>query len=82
MSDLRTLRKQLGLTQAALAEALGIARQTITNHERGKTPVPTERMMAVQFLALTRDSDPPGTAAEDASPPRSRSRRRSPAPSA
>lgn len=61
--DLRTLRKQLGLTQAQLAAALGVARQTITNHERGKTPIPRERMLAVQFLVLTRNSDPPDTAA-------------------
>jgi DNA-binding XRE family transcriptional regulator len=50
MPDLRALRKQLGLTQAELAGALGVTRETISNHERGVAPVPRERMLAVLCL--------------------------------
>ena len=59
--QLRALRKHLGLTQAALAEALGISRKTICEHETGRTPVPRERMLAVLCLVL--EHDRPGTLA-------------------
>lgn len=35
MIDLRTLRQENGLTQTALAESVGIVRQTISNIECG-----------------------------------------------
>jgi DNA-binding XRE family transcriptional regulator len=39
-TDLRTARKQLGLTQAELADAYGVSRMTIVNWERGAYAVP------------------------------------------
>lgn len=51
-SDLRALRKELGLTQAQLASVLGggCTRQTICEQERGCAPISPERMMAVLYL--------------------------------
>lgn len=52
MSDLRRLRKHLGMTQEQLAEALDVTRSTISAHERGVAPVPRERMLAVLALCM------------------------------
>jgi putative transcriptional regulator len=35
-NDVRTLRERLGLSQAALGDALGVSRQTINSIETGK----------------------------------------------
>jgi transcriptional regulator with XRE-family HTH domain len=37
-------RKQAGLTQRELAEYLGVAQATVANIERGKRPLPRERI--------------------------------------
>ena len=52
MSELRALRKQLGLTQQRLADVLGKTRETISEFERGKRPVPRETLLAVLCLCL------------------------------
>lgn len=39
-------RTVLGITQADLAHALGVSRQTISNIERGATSVPTTRVLS------------------------------------
>lgn len=49
-SDYRTLRRMLGLTQAELAEALGVHVQTIKSRESGKIPVRREPELAIRFL--------------------------------
>src|SRR5262245_1014054 len=51
-TDLRTLRKRLRLTQEALAVLLRVTRETISEHERDRRPVPRERMLAVLCLCL------------------------------
>lgn len=52
MPDLRTLRRHLGMTQEQLADAIGVSRKTIGEHERGNAPIPRERMLAVLCLCL------------------------------
>ena len=53
MPDLRTIRKQLGLTQAQLADALGVSRWTIIEREAGRVPITRETEFAMAQLALT-----------------------------
>lgn len=52
-TDLRALRKQLGLTQAQLAAALGVSRWTIIEREAGRVPITRETELAMAHLALT-----------------------------
>jgi transcriptional regulator with XRE-family HTH domain len=50
-TELRKRRLQLGLTQAELAEQLGMARNTITRYERGFLPtVPKYVALAIEAL--------------------------------
>lgn len=47
----RFLRKHLGLTQAALAERMGVDAQTIANYEKGRgVPGPSARLLRVLVL--------------------------------
>jgi len=47
--QVKTLRKNLGLTQSALARNLGVGRSAVNNWERGsQKPLP----MAVKFMEL------------------------------
>jgi DNA-binding XRE family transcriptional regulator len=55
--DLRAIRKRLGLTQAELAAVLGITRQTVNEHERGRAPIPRERWLAVFALVYWHRSE-------------------------
>ena len=49
--ELRFLRKQMSLTQAALANELRISDQTIANYEKGKTEIgPVDRFMRGFYL--------------------------------
>lgn len=50
-SDLRAMRKRLGLTQQQLADALGVGRTTIWLRETGRVPVAREAVLAMQWLA-------------------------------
>lgn len=47
--EFRTIRKAKGMTQTALAKAMGIGRQSVWNYETGKQPIPrlVEAFMAV-----------------------------------
>jgi DNA-binding transcriptional regulator YiaG len=55
-TDLRTLRARLGLTQAQLAEALGVSVRAIENWEQGLRRIP---MIAVKWLPhLTQEARP------------------------
>jgi transcriptional regulator with XRE-family HTH domain len=48
-TELRRLRKRLGLTQATLGERMGVTANTIARWERGELPVPE---IAARFLRL------------------------------
>lgn len=54
-SELREIRKSLDLTQAALAERLGIATNTITRYEIGALKIPKAISLAVLMLATKRE---------------------------
>ncbi|MGO8841602.1 MAG: helix-turn-helix domain-containing protein [Methyloceanibacter sp.] len=42
--ELRFLRKQLGMTQAALARKMRVSDQTIANYEKENTSIPGRRI--------------------------------------
>jgi DNA-binding transcriptional regulator YiaG len=50
MNDIRSIRQQLRMTQAALADALGVTQATVSKWERGELPVRTRDLMAAQLL--------------------------------
>ena len=49
--DLRAMRKRLGWTQAQLAAALGVTRQTIIEREKGKVPISRETLLAMEYVS-------------------------------
>ena len=51
----RENRKLMGLTQAKLAECLGLDRATIIRRESGESPINREAMFALAFVALGKD---------------------------
>jgi DNA-binding XRE family transcriptional regulator len=52
-SNLRTLRRQLGLSQSELAAAIGVSRRTVCDHERGvKIPPQRRRLVLLATLLL------------------------------
>ena len=54
--DLADLRGQWGLTQAELAEALGISRPTLSAFEKRDTRLPRLHLLALQGLCLQADA--------------------------
>jgi DNA-binding transcriptional regulator YiaG len=48
-TELKAIRAKLGLSQAALAELLGVKRNTVVRWEMGKHPMPE---LAVRLLAF------------------------------
>jgi transcriptional regulator with XRE-family HTH domain len=50
--DLRALRKRLGMTQAQLAEALGLTVGTISNYEGARGPYEIPRVVELACEAL------------------------------
>lgn len=54
MIDLKSKRKTLGLTQRALADALGVNISTIWRYEDGRLPVPRRVELAISALAPVR----------------------------
>ena len=50
--ELRALRKEAGLTQAALAEAIGLSRPTIVLMEGGRMPVERRTELAVRYVVV------------------------------
>ncbi len=49
--ELRRLRKQLGLTQAQLAERAGVTRNTIARQERGESGIGEPLARLIRLLA-------------------------------
>jgi transcriptional regulator with XRE-family HTH domain len=59
-ADLRALRERLGLTQSALAAALGMHVNTGACMERGKKPISERTRAALDMVArLMRHAPPP-----------------------
>jgi transcriptional regulator with XRE-family HTH domain len=52
-ADIRRARKRLNMTQAELAKALGMERNSITRMEIGNRPVMRTTELAVKYLLLT-----------------------------
>ena len=52
-TGLRRLRKRLGMSQAVLAEALGMWKNSVARMERGELPVMRTTELAVRYLVLT-----------------------------
>ena len=50
-ADLKAARQSLGLTQRALAKALGVPVLRVIRYETGKYPVPKYIELAVQAIA-------------------------------
>ncbi|NBC37339.1 helix-turn-helix domain-containing protein [Novosphingobium sp. FSY-8] len=51
MSDIQTIRSQLGLSQAEMAEQLGLHQSTISRFERGDLIPDKRTLIAVRALA-------------------------------
>lgn len=49
--ELRSLRKTAGLSQADMAEALGMNRATISDMERGVAPIERRTGLAARYIA-------------------------------
>ena len=49
-SELKALRKQAGLSQAELASAIGMARETIGLMERDAAPIEKRTELAVRYV--------------------------------
>lgn len=47
--DVKKLRKELGMTQEALAKELGVDRRTIINYEKGE-PIPESKVKLLHFV--------------------------------
>lgn len=59
--ELKAIRKAAGLSQAALGDAIGMARETIGAMERGMAPIETRTELAVRYVTMR----PPAAAAND-----------------
>jgi|SoiMethySBSTD1v2_1073268.scaffolds.fasta_scaffold5660373_2 putative transcriptional regulator len=52
-AELRRLRKQMGLTQAALATRVGVSSNSIARYERGEVKINEPLARLVRVLAVT-----------------------------
>jgi DNA-binding XRE family transcriptional regulator len=52
-AELRRARERLGMTQAELADALGVWRHSVARMERSESPVMKHTGLAVKYLLLT-----------------------------
>ena len=50
MTDMREIRRHLGLTQIEMAERLGVQQSTISRYERGDLTVDKRTMLALDAL--------------------------------
>lgn len=55
-SEMRSIRKSLGLTQAELGKAIGLGVDTISRMEKGKAPIEKRTIMAIRYLRLKRSA--------------------------
>jgi len=60
-----TVRTRIGLTQARLAEALGVSRKTVGDWERGSSYPQTEHLKQFIAVAIQRQAFPSGREAEE-----------------
>jgi DNA-binding XRE family transcriptional regulator len=51
-------RKHLGLTQAGLADILGVTRKTVNSREAGAAPIIAESVIAINALTKQNDKRP------------------------
>lgn len=49
-AELKQRREQLGLTQAELAEVLGVAENTVWRYEKGATAIPKHMALTLEAL--------------------------------
>jgi transcriptional regulator with XRE-family HTH domain len=63
LMDIRETRRSLGLSQAELAERLGLHQATISRFESGKLPIDERTTLAIDALVL-RSSKPRRRTAE------------------
>jgi transcriptional regulator with XRE-family HTH domain len=52
-AELRRARKRLGMTQADLADALGMQRNSVARMENGRQAIMRTTELAVKYLLLT-----------------------------
>jgi len=50
MHDIQTIRRALGLSQADMADRLGLHQTTISRFERGELPLDKRTLLAAQLL--------------------------------
>jgi DNA-binding XRE family transcriptional regulator len=53
----KVARKHLGLTQADLADILGVTRKTVNSREAGAAPIIAESAIAINALAKQKRND-------------------------
>jgi len=49
--DLKSIRAHLGITQKQMADAIGVARQTIYRYERGTESIPAGKALLIRHAA-------------------------------
>ena len=59
MDDIRSARRELGLSQTELASKLGVTQGTISRFETGDLPVDERTQLAVDALLMRHRSTPP-----------------------
>lgn len=52
-NELKSLRRLAGMTQAALAEKIGMARETIGAMERDQAPIELRTELAIRFVTMS-----------------------------
>ena len=52
--ELRRLRERLGLTQAELAKAIGMQKNSVARMERDERPIVKTTELAVRYLLVTK----------------------------
>lgn len=63
MDDIASRRKALGLSQAELAEKLGLHQSTISRFERGELALDARTMLALEALSARAPATPASEAA-------------------